>query len=215
MNSLLTYITEKLGISARSIIYLIMFDILTKILAFNILPMDRYCFSVNGLFALRMTLHEYSLFEGYQYPFCLILFAIICIFLKKSNIKMQWKILVGLASFAAIYLAGSYITKTLGIQKSDRSIIFLLGNLSQICAYFIFWRIAESLYFKRVFGFTLATVIGNTLSCFYPPYSVIDFIVFSPVSMIYGSTAIFNFADAYFITAIILFAFSPIYFLFG
>ncbi|MDJ1500687.1 signal peptidase II [Xanthocytophaga agilis] len=191
------------------LIGIVIFDLLTKIVAACYLPYQEDVFVIGNKISLYLTYNDgptgaqaEALLNRESNPNLVIILSSVnaliwlsyFLFIRKKALKMIYKVLIGIA----VFFMGAFL---IGIAQLLLANVFISSWYAAIVAkivalllYGTFFSLARNQWIRYFLILILACGIGNLLSLFYPPFNVIDFI------NVKGSyellrIGVFNFAD--------------------
>ncbi len=187
---------------------LISFDIITKI-AFYLLGFF-YVLNPIGFGG------DYDrIFQGHNFVGPILFLASlgsisVYLLLSREKLNKMVRLLVSIISFPLLVISLVWGAKFFIGTQPESTTSILISRIILTIIVFIFLLRAKFKYFKFSWSLIFSACFGNTLSLFYPPYKIIDFIYFPAV---YGKA--FNFADLYFYSGCFLLFGSLLYYVFS
>jgi len=186
----------------------ILFDIVTKMLALNLLPFQENVYIIHDKLSFYLTYNEGS--TNVQADLLLnheqnknltvvmiaIAFLVLILYIfiiNKKNLTVLYKWIIGICLYIFLMVLIEHLKLNINIEISNWT-ASLISKIVGVLFYLTFYFLAKNKYLKLFILFIISAGLGNLLNHFYYPYKVIDFI------NIKGSfetlrIGVFNFAD--------------------
>jgi lipoprotein signal peptidase len=202
---------------ATLLVCLILFDLLTKLLAYNCLPHGQKSFFIQDVGAIKPIYNPIAV--DAQHPplirtrkpstpmdqgIAISVVALIVMVLKHAKARLGYKWIIGVV----IFCAASRVMKQAGafnLPQFRHGAVILIVKFLVIALFLLCYQYSQSAWFKTAYILAVAGALGNILSYAYPPWHVIDFILSSRFGYI------FNCADIFVVCGVAMLVISPVY----
>ena len=186
----------------------ILFDIVTKMLALNLLPFQKNVYIVQDRLSLYLTYNEGStgvqadlllkhennknLYVG-MLSIAIFILTLYVFLINKKNLSVSYKWIIGICLYILLSVLINYLKHHVNIEINNWT-ASLISKSAVLLFYLTFYFFTKNKYLKIFILLIISAGLGNLLNHFYYPYKVIDFI---NVKGSYETLRIgvFNFAD--------------------